>query len=310
MKKLLKIAPFVFYVLLAIFLYFYLKSIDYSQFANISIAWEFLVVATIFDLVTRYWGGYVWYSILNQMSSTKIKHFTELMYVYAKSWMARYIPGSVAWIVSKVYFASKYGISKNKLAVSSLLEAGLQVTVVMASAIVLLMLDSRFALISDVQKALMFAALAGCVVVLIPPVFNRIVAILYKIIKKKPFDKEHYITTRLVLRSSGLYLLWSLLGGIALFFIAKAVYPELGYDNMLFIMGVGSLSGALGMLAFFTPSGLGVKEGVQIVLLGLVMPTEFALVISVAMRLWSVVVDFLFFGSTFATQKLRNYRSK
>lgn len=299
-KYTLKLAPIIFYSLLTFFLILYLTRIDYSKFSDISIHWFYLLIATLFGIGVRFWGAYVWIVLLNQISGKKINHITELVYVYAKSWLARYIPGTAAWIISKVYFASKYGISKNKLAVSSLLESGLQVTVVMASALALLLFDNRFNLINNEQRLLMLIALACCIIALIPTVFNKIVSIIYKIYKKKSFSRDHYINYRLVMRGTALYLIWSLLGGISLFFIAKAIYPELGYDNMLFVMGVGNLAGALSMLAFFAPSGLGVREGIQLLLLSLIIPTEIALVITVATRLWGTIIDFVFYGIAYA----------
>jgi glycosyltransferase 2 family protein len=48
------------------------------------------------------------------------------------------------------------------------------------------------------------------------------------------------------------------------------------------------------MLAVFAPAGLGVREGVQLTMLLLVMSPEQALVATVLMRLWSIVMDALF----------------
>jgi uncharacterized membrane protein YbhN (UPF0104 family) len=48
------------------------------------------------------------------------------------------------------------------------------------------------------------------------------------------------------------------------------------------------------MLAVFAPAGLGVRETVQLTMLLLVMPPETALVATVLMRLWSIVMDALF----------------
>lgn len=293
---------------MAVFLVIYLQSIDYSKFTEIRVDWFYVVVASVLGIAVLYWGGYVWYAILNQLSTVKIKQFTELIYVYAQAWLARYIPGTAAWIVSRVYFASKYGISKNKLAVSSLLESGLQVTVVMASALAMLMIDDRFSLVSGDQKVLMFVALLVCMVALVPKVFNFIVSKVYGVIKRKPFSKDHYIDGKTVLSGSWMYLVWSLIGGLSLFFISKAVYPELGYDTLLFVMGVSNLAGALSMLAIFAPSGLGVKEGIQIALLSIIMPTEYALVIAIVMRLWSIVLDFIFFGLSWLQKRLKESR--
>ncbi len=306
-KRIARLLPFAFYLLLAVFLYLYLRTIDYSKFADIRIDWSYVVIATLFGLGVRYWGAYVWLVLLRSLSGKHIEQKIELVYVYARSWLARYIPGTAAWIISKVYFASRLGISKNKLAVSSLLESGLQVTVVMAVSFALLLADPRFSLIGGNERLLILAALAGCIVAITPPVFNRVMSLVYRVVKRKTFAKEHHIDARIVLRGSFLYIIWSLIGGFSLFFIAKAVYPELGFENLLFVMGVSNLAGALSMLAFFAPSGLGVREGIQLVMLSIIMPTEYALVVTIVMRLWSILVDLLFFAVAFCVVRLAGH---
>ncbi|MDQ3065383.1 MAG: hypothetical protein M3Q36_03890, partial [bacterium] len=67
-------------------------------------------------------------------------------------------------------------------------------------------------------------------------------------------------------------------------------------NDALFIMGVGNIAGAISMLAIFAPSGLGVREGVQLTLLSLIMPTELALLVTITTRLWGVAMDVIFFG--------------
>jgi uncharacterized membrane protein YbhN (UPF0104 family) len=58
------------------------------------------------------------------------------------------------------------------------------------------------------------------------------------------------------------------------------------------------------MLAFFAPSGIGVREGIQLALLNIIMPAEYALVITIFTRLWGVVTDFLFFGIAYTISKI------
>lgn len=301
---LIKFAPALFYTVLVIFLVFYLQRIDYSKFSNITIDWQILLLASIFGIAVRYWGSFVWISLLKSMSLKKIDNQSVLYNVYAKSWLARYIPGTAAWLISKVYFASRLGISKNKLAVSTMLEAGLQFTIVVAFSVLLLALDPRSHVIGAASQALLFATLLGCLLILIPPVFNRVIGILYKIIKRKKFSSDHYVTNRLVVRGALLYLIWSLLGGLGLFFVAKSLYPNLGIEDAIYIMGASNLAGALSMLAFFAPSGIGVREGLQVAMLSIIMPTEIALAIALFTRLWSVIIDFIFFGITWAVRRL------
>lgn len=285
-----------FYVLLLIFLVLFIQKLDFSILRHVEINWPLLFIALFLGVAVRYWGAFVWYSLLRNLGASNIDDKRGLTYVYAKSWLGRYIPGTAPWILGKIYFAAKHGISKNKLAVSSLLEGGLQVAVVMALAFLMLMFDSRLNTISPGIKGVMTAILLTCLVALIPGVFNRIVAFAYRLVKKKEFPAEHHASTRTILSGIGQYTIWSILGGLSLFFIAKAVFTPLGYDNVLFIMGAGNLAGAVSMLAFFAPSGIGVREGIHIVLLSLIMPAEIALVVTIMTRLMGVVMDLVFFA--------------
>lgn len=297
-KKLIagKVIPGAFYTLLVVFLALYLRSIDYSEFQNLHVVWKYLIIASVLGLFTRFFQVFIWFVILNSLGADNLRNNTrQLIYVYAKSWLGRYIPGSATWILGKIYFASKHGVSKNKLAVSSLLEGGLQVTVVMAVALLMLVFDQRLDVIDVRFKILMVAIVACCLVAIMPFVFNRVVATIYKILKKKSLHLEHYATRQTIVRGASLYTVGAFLSGISLFFIAKAIYPQLGYSDIWFVMGVGNLAAAVSMLAVFAPSGLGVREGIQLTLLSLIMPTELALLVTITTRLWGVAMDLVFF---------------
>lgn len=295
-KWLVRLVPLVFYTLLIIFLVLYLRSIDFSKLSHLHFDWWYLVVASVLALSFRYWGAYIWTVLLRSLGAANIHLSRTLIYIYAKSWLGRYIPGTAPWILGKIYFAAKQGISKNKLAVSSLLEGGLQIIVQLLFALALLAFDPRLNIISGGMKLLVGLAALACLVVLIPPVFNAAIAFAYKIIKRKTFAREHYASTRTIVTGFSLYIIGSILSSLSLFFIAKAVYPALPYDQILFVMGVSTLAGAVSMLAVFAPSGIGVREGIQLALLSIIMPTEIALVITVITRLWSVFIDLLFFA--------------
>lgn len=286
----------IFYVFLIIFLYFYLKKIDFSKLSDIHINWFYLLISSFFALGFRYWGAYIWMVLLKNLGAKNLNNKTQLIYIYAKSWLGRYIPGTAPWILGKIYFASKQGISKNKLAVSSLLEGALQVVVVMVIAFIMIIFDRRLDVLDSKYKYVLIATLIVLIFTMIPKVFNKLLSFAYKLLKGKNIDVAHLVSNKIVFIGSSMYVVGALLSGLSLFFIAKAVYIDLSYSDIFFVMGVGNLSTALSMLAIFAPSGLGVREGVQVLLLSVIMPTEYALVIAVVTRLWSIVIDLLFFA--------------
>jgi hypothetical protein len=302
-----RFVPIIFYALLIVFLYFYLRSIDFSKIKDIDFNWWYLAIATVFALVFRYFGAYIWTVILRSLGAEDVHFSKTLIYIYAKSWLGRYIPGTAPWILGKIYFAARQGISKKKLAVSSLLEAVLQIVVQMLVALSLIAFDTRLDVISPEIKVGFIILATLCLIALIPPVFNFLILSAYKLIKKKALDPSHLTNSKIILKGFVLYVIGSLLAGLSLFFIAKTVSPALPYNQLSFVIGVGTLASAVSMLAIFAPSGIVVRESIQLILLGIIMPTEFALVVTIATRLWSVIIDLAFFALTkAATASLRN----
>lgn len=298
-----KYLPILFYVLIIVFLIIYLSSIDFSKFKGIRFAWVYMLIASILGLVTRYWAVLTWLVILKSLGAEHFRrHLSKLVYVFAKSWMGRYIPGTAPWILGKIYFASKLGISREKLAVSSLLEGGMQIAVTLAVGFGLVLFSNHLNLIGPGLKLTTLIALAACIAAISPPVFNRLITLAYKLMRKKQLAKEHLAKRKTIVNGSLVYLAGAVVSGLAFFFVAKSVFPSLGYDNLLFVIGAANISGAIGMLAIFVPSGIGVRDGIFLAMLSVIMPTEIALVITVVSRLWGVVMDLVFLGFSKATE--------
>ena len=305
MKRLLtRGIPIAFYIGIAVFLFLYLRTIDFGVFRELSPDWRFLGLALTHGMAFRYLGAFIWIVILRGLGAGEARYSRELVYVYAKSWLGRYIPGTAPWILGKIYFASQHGVSKTKLGVSSLLEAGTQIIVLLIASSLMLVVDPRLETVGTGLRVAMVAIIVIGVIALWPPLFNRLITVAYRWLKKGSLPREHLATGPVVMKGVALYGVGAILSGLSLFFVAKAVDPSLGYSDVLFVIGVGNLAGALGMLAVFTPSGLGVREATQLALLSLIMPTEFALVVTVTTRLWGIITDLIFFSvSTLAVRR-------
>jgi len=281
--------------LIILFFVLYLRNVDFSKISDIDLSWGYIALATLISLLYRYWGAFIWRTILHALGAQNLPNFTILSHIYAKAWMGRYIPGTVTWIAGKIYLAHKVGISKSRLAVSSLLEGGMQIISLMVVSMLLLGFDPRLDVIPFQIKILMILLGLGLLVFLSPPIFNRLVHIAHVLVKKKEPDEELRINNKAVLRSFVLYAGGAFIAGASYFFMTRGLAADTSWREFLFIVGAFNLAGALGMVAIFTPSGLGVRDGVQLVLLSLIFPKEIALVITIFSRLWSAIVDVLFY---------------
>lgn len=300
--------PLLFYAVLVLFLVLYLRKVDFARIAHLQVSWGYFVLSVALALLARYLGTFIWFLILRSLGATKLRMEGQLVYVYAKAWLGRYIPGTAPWILGKIYFASRHGLSKQKLAISSLLEAGLQIVTLLAFSLLLLSFDSRLDVLGSGFKLLMVAvAIIGAIVVS-PPVYNRLIGLAFKLLKHQELEQDNVVSKRTILSGSLLYLVDAALNGLSLFFIAKSIDPALAYHNIVFVIGGASLATAASMLAVFAPAGIGVRESIQLVLFSLIMPKDLALAVTIAMRLWSVGIDLLFFASArlFARSDLRH----
>ena len=81
--------------------------------------------------------------------------------------------------------------------------------------------------------------------------------------------------------------------GIAMYFLAKGIGMNMPFLNIFAIMSTISLSTLMGYLAFFSPGGLGVREGAMFVMLKQFSTVEVALILPLAARLLCVMADLL-----------------
>ena len=80
--------------------------------------------------------------------------------------------------------------------------------------------------------------------------------------------------------------------------------PAPSFTVFLYAAGIYGISCIIGILAIFAPSGIGVREGIMVLGLGLVMPSEYAVIISIVSRLWMSVSELVLIGIAFVVNKL------
>ncbi|MDB5170197.1 MAG: hypothetical protein JWN82_593 [Candidatus Saccharibacteria bacterium] len=287
-----------FFGLIAAFLVLYLQSIDWEKIGALSINWWRIGIASITGLSFLYLGAFIWRAILRALGATDLPSYGTTTDVYARAWMGRYIPGTVTWIAGKVYLASGWGISKSRLAVASLLEGGSQVAAMTFVSFLLLGFDTRLDVLSSAAQLALIGLGLLVLIILIPQVFNHAMHLAFKTLRRGAASEELRINGAAVRRAFSLYVVGTFLMGSACFFVIWSVVPGLHLYDIWFVVGTFGLATVAGMAAPFAPSGLGIRDGVQLVLLTAIMPKELALAATVLVRLWSVCLDLLFLGLT------------
>jgi len=288
----------------------FLWDIDYNVIANLNIAYEFLLLSALFSLAFRYFGVMIWRNILYDLGSKQLPHFKILAVIYAKAWMARYIPGTVTWVAGKVFLAQNLGISNSRLTAATLLEIATQIVSLAIVSLFLIGFDERLKAIISVDIKILVGILMVVLMILITPkVFNFFIRKAYKFIANKEASEELSVNGKSVARSFVTYTFGAFLSGTVAYFLALSIWGELSSSDYLYIVGATNMAAVIGMLTPLVPSGFGTRDASLLVLLSVILPKEIALAITVASRLWTAIVDVLFFISCYllAGNKVRNY---
>ena len=291
-----------FYVAIVAAFGWFLWQVDWASLGDTEVVWGWMLGATALALAFRYLGVVVWRVVLTRLGARELPRFRTLADIYAKAWLARYIPGTVPWIAGKIYLAAQHGVAKSKLAVSTLVEAAAQVVAVSAVSLTLLAVDPRVGEISPALRWVVVIGAAAGFVAMTPPVFNRLLALGFRLLRRGTPVAVRWPVVR---DSLALYGGGAVLSGVSYALVMKSVVPDVGAADLLFLVGAFGFAGVVGMLTPLVPSGLGTRDATQLVLLLIILPAPTAALVVLVSRVWSAAVDVLFWAIAVSVRRIQ-----
>lgn len=209
------------------------------------------------------------------------------------SQLGKYIPGKVFMYVGRLYYYAREGRSKTLFSLCFVVET--MATILSSTLVVLIALAEAGLPELQPYEPILFVALIVLVVCLHPVVLgwltNRGLRILGRSsIKFTPRGRD---TVLFVV----LYSINWLVFGFAFFLFINSIY-RIGAEHVLYLAGAFSAASLIGMFSVFVPSGLGVREGVLILMLAPIVSVEAAIVISFASRLWFTATELTGVGAS------------
>ena len=200
--------------------------------------------------------------------------------VWLLSTPARYIPGKVWHIVTRIRLAQRIDVSAPVVLVSSTLEQAL--IVLSATCAGLILVPWALGTGRVEWSALIILA---CAFGMQPPVLRFMVRLGSRLFGKPPlsFDLDYRRTVLLFLW----YTLAALANGTAFFLMASMLSPGSNLGWVL-LSGTYSVAYVIGYVSIVTPSGIGVREAALTSILALYCPVQTAITISLLARALSV----------------------
>lgn len=238
-------------------------------------------------------SGLLWWQMLRMLTPVPIR-LTDAIAVQCLSWILKYIPGQVGSVANKLTWAHRRGVDKSLVAITFVYEnAFLQVASIVPAVAILLaslgsgiFLDNAGSLILPLLVLIPFAVIAN------PKWFHWLVSQLLRRVLKREVPPDYFLDSRQGLLLQLEFFVPRALNGIGFLFTAASIL-DLAPDTWLPLAAAYVLGGAIGILAFFVPSGLGVREAVIVLIASQYMPTAQAIVLALLSRLFATAADLL-----------------
>ena len=303
-KKWMKWAKRGFLVLVAVFLirYFYRNYDDYKNL-DLTINWGIFTIAVLLYFLYKITLASLWH-YLTMLNDCEVGYF-EAITAYLYSILGKYIPGKVFMLLARIPVYEEKKRSISKVTICFFLE---NICTLLGAAF--LFLISLFFFPNGLLKQYQWAAIALVIAFFIcinPKIINFFLKYVEKFMKKD--NLRIPITYPQMLKVVGLFILNWLIVGLGFYMLTCSIYP-LPMSQFLYAAGVYGVSCIIGILAIFAPSGIGVREGIMVLGLGLIMPSEYAVIISLVSRLWMSVSELILIGIAFVINKVAEFRKK
>lgn len=248
------------------------------------LGWTGLVGATVSAFVALSASGMAWRYALRMVAPEHPLPLGPAASVFFISQAGKYIPGSVWPVVLQMEMTRKYGIAR---AASG---AGMLVTMLIST------VTSGWVAIAALAGSNLdalrtywytFPLLVVGLVALTPPVLTALLRLAGRVLRRP------VITAPLTWRALTPIVLWSFAAWPAFGLHAWIIASDLTDADVPFATATGAfaLAWVVGFLVFFSPAGVGAREGVLVVAFSGVLSTGEALTFAVVSRVILTVVD-------------------
>jgi len=206
---------------------------------------------------------------------------------WAQSILARYVPGTVFMFVGRGVLSARQGLPLPEVSAAMVYEQVLGFCGALITAAGLF----PFWRGEPAAATWSLVSLPVLLALLHPRLFRPAAARLLRLFKRAPL--ERVLAYRYVLELLALYVGMWLVAGVACYLAAAAV-TDAGHGLVPLMIAAYALAYVAGMIAFFVPSGVGVREAVLAGALVGSLPGGVALAWALLLRIWQTLIELLF----------------
>ncbi len=252
------------------YIFFLLRNIEFGKLQGF-LKNFFLIKYCIFTFIctlSNFILAFAWRYILELLHQKSLP-FGEILKIYMKTFIARYIPGNIFHFVGRQLLGKKLGISNFVLALSSVLESFL--LLIVGFTFILLGFSQNFFNISildrldiNIQKFLILFA-GGCFIAVIYLSYKKQLS---EIFGSFSIRKMGYLVVMCIFYSAFLFI-----NGVILFCIFSFMLEtDLKTGDLPIIVCANVFAWMGGFITPGAPGGLGVREALLVITLSNILP--------------------------------------
>jgi len=281
-------------VVVAVVAYFFWKSLSKNWASltesGLSLGWWAAIAVVLFVIAVAI-SGWLWGRIVAELQGAPLAS-SEAIRVHYASWLLKYVPGQAGFVLNKVAWGKSRGISRLLVLLSVVYENAFLLlgSTVPMLAILLLAQVGRSASGPSSTVWFAIAAVIPLAAVTHPALFRRAVNALGRRVLKRDVPAEYFLPTRAALGYQLAFLAPRVVNGVAIAIIAAAL-ADAPADSWVPLGAAYAIAGAVGILAVFVPSGLGVRESVFVLFATPYLSVEQAIIVALAARVLTTIAD-------------------
>jgi uncharacterized membrane protein YbhN (UPF0104 family) len=264
------------------------------------------ILSTLIFALSYFIQIWAWYLITLRLKIALPPSETLKSWFYSQ--LGKYLPGRIWVFLGRFYLYESKGKSKKTVSVALYFE---MVTIIAAACLIFLaglILYKEIWLFTSWKQSvwptlLLLLGLAS----LHPQVLQKILNWTLVRFKREPVSLSISYSDILWILFVGVAS-W-VVGGVGFYLFVDSVYP-VAPQYALFLTGSLAVSSTLGLVAIFTPSGLGVREGALVYLLSFIMATPVSVVISILTRIWITFIEMGLIGMVYLFSQFRKGSGK
>ena len=232
-----------------------------------------------------------WKITLEFINNGKLS-YKDIIPIYAKSNIGKYLPGNVMQFAGRNILASKLGFKQLDVTFCSLIE--------------ILMLLITDCILSFIFAMKTFRNILSDIPLKIPPVIFILICLLslaiviFFILKSKIIKQyRHFFSVNFIKLLLKLFVVYSftlIIPGIFLFLLLKiSLYCKISLSLFFVIISSYTISWVLGYIVPGAPGGIGIRESILILILGPFFSNNIVLLAALLLRISSTAGDLLAF---------------